>query len=53
MQVDSQGGVFGQRGLGHREDPVEIYEEVNKLFKNLQIPFTTESTVDDLRLLIS
>ena len=51
-QVDSQGGVFGQRGLAHIDDPIETYKQVNKTFKELDIPFSTDSTVEDLRMLI-
>ena len=51
-QVDSQGGIFGKRGLGHKKDPIEVYDETNRLFKKLNIPFSTDSTTEDLRQLI-
>ena len=44
--------MFGQRGLGHKKDPIETYNETDKLFKILDIPFSTKSTSEDLRQLI-
>ena len=50
--MDSQAGIFGQRGLDHKKDPVEIYDAVNKLFEKIEIPFSTNGTLQDLRNLI-
>ena len=44
--------MFGQRGLGHKKDPIETYNETDKLFRTLDIPFSTKSTSEDLRQLI-
>ena len=52
FKVDSQGGIFGLRGLGHKKDPIELYDATNTLFKRLDIPFGTDNTTEDLRQLI-
>ena len=51
--MDSQGGVFGKRGIGHVGDQAAIFSEVDKTFTELGVPFTTKSSIDDLRTLVS
>jgi len=52
LMFDSQRGVSGKLGLNYREDPTKTYNVINKLFKELKIPFSTHNTVDDLRELL-
>ena len=52
LKSDSQQGVFGNRGLGKIKDESEALGKLDAVFRQFDVPFSSDGSLEQLRELL-
>ena len=52
LEVDSQQGLLGKRGSRGKRDGTETCNELDKIFRQFDLPFSTDMTLEEFRTLV-